>query len=915
VSKHGTSLKRALQMALPVQAAAPDRMLLRRFADEGDQEAFAALVRRHTAMVLGVCRRALPSATDAEDACQATFVILAEKAKTGRWEESVANWLFTTARRVARDARRAAERRRKRERRAAVPEAVEPIDQISGRELLAALDEELDRLPPIYREALVLFYLEHSARDEIAARLGVPPGTVKIRLERGRKKLGDGLTRRGVGLGAGLLALAATSPAGSPPPRLVEAILAAVSGHPPAAVAALVEGVAMNGVIKRAMLTAVGVVGIAALSIGVGSSTRTAANAGNEQPPAAKAAPEVPKRTAVSGRVLGPGGKPVAGAKLYLAVHTPGGLATARRATSGEDGRFRFLAARSEVTRPAARPWERPGVLACAPGYGPDWVTFDGGGPPGELTLRLVEDHPIRGRILDQDGRPVAGARVRVESFLAYPGDGLDKTLDEYRKGGYGMGAPAKTWNGRLPEPAEGATTDAAGRFRLRGLGRERLVQLRVEQRSIAHASLWAVTLEVAKPVVRLSGPARIYGATFDHLAAVARPIRGVVRDQATGKPLAGVQVRTAGMTFRTDAEGRFEVLGCGKSPRYVLQAQPADGQLYFTAEAELFDTPGLGPLSCEFKLIPGIPVRGRAVDRRTGKAVAGARVYYYPLRPNPFVTRLRVAYAHAEGASAATTGKDGSFALAALPGPGVLAVESPFPHPYMSALLTRQELVDFLGDKKAGSGDEHLLTQLPDPGLLSGIVQRRYQALALLNPGEKTQGVKRDVELDPGRALEGVVTGPDGKPLRGATLKLGGGRIDCSAFRVSGLNPRRTYELLFEHPARKLALCTRVRGDQAGPLTARLEPYGSVTGRILDRDGQPVPGAVVHLCHEGSSDWEVNVKTGGDGRFRADGLVPGQKYWATLDGGTPLYRSITIEAGKVKNLGDARNNRPGEGG
>jgi DNA-directed RNA polymerase specialized sigma24 family protein len=83
-----------------------DLDLLTRF-NAGDEEAFTALVERHGGMVLGVCSRALPTLQDAEDACQATFLVLASKARNGRWQTSVANWLYTTARRVASRARRA----------------------------------------------------------------------------------------------------------------------------------------------------------------------------------------------------------------------------------------------------------------------------------------------------------------------------------------------------------------------------------------------------------------------------------------------------------------------------------------------------------------------------------------------------------------------------------------------------------------------------------------------------------------------------------------------------------------------------------------------------------------------------------------------------------------------------------------
>src|SRR5262245_15584177 len=211
--------------AAAVATSPTDRVLLAKFI-EGDEAAFAALVTRHTGMVLGVCRRALHNAQDAEDACQAVFLILARKAGRERWQLSIANWLYTTARRVAARAARAAARRAKREARVNPAPSESPLDLMTGREAFATLDEELDKLPAIYREPLVLCYLEGLTRDETAARLGVPAATLKSQLERGRKKLGDALTRRGVTLGAGLLAVTVTSRAGASPPRLVNAVLA-----------------------------------------------------------------------------------------------------------------------------------------------------------------------------------------------------------------------------------------------------------------------------------------------------------------------------------------------------------------------------------------------------------------------------------------------------------------------------------------------------------------------------------------------------------------------------------------------------------------------------------------------------------------------------------------------------------------
>ena len=135
---------------------ATDRELLARFADLGDEAAFAAVVHRHTTMVLGVCKRVLHSQADAEDACQAVFVVLVKKASATRWQASLANLLYATARKVAANARLATARRTRREGLAAVPEAAPPAETITGQELIGALDEELDRLPPLYREPLVL---------------------------------------------------------------------------------------------------------------------------------------------------------------------------------------------------------------------------------------------------------------------------------------------------------------------------------------------------------------------------------------------------------------------------------------------------------------------------------------------------------------------------------------------------------------------------------------------------------------------------------------------------------------------------------------------------------------------------------------------------------------------------------------
>jgi RNA polymerase sigma factor (sigma-70 family) len=178
-----------------------DAQLLERFATCGDEQAFAALVQRHGSLVLGVCRRILQSAHDAEDAFQATFLVLARRASAIRKPDSVASWLYEVAYRLARKMKAETIKRRQRQEKVRPPAPVAPAD-LAARELHGVLDEELRRLADKYRQPLLLCYLEGLTQEEAAAQLGWPRGTLKRRLERGRDLLKSQLARRGLGLGA-----------------------------------------------------------------------------------------------------------------------------------------------------------------------------------------------------------------------------------------------------------------------------------------------------------------------------------------------------------------------------------------------------------------------------------------------------------------------------------------------------------------------------------------------------------------------------------------------------------------------------------------------------------------------------------------------------------------------------------------
>jgi RNA polymerase sigma factor (sigma-70 family) len=189
--------------------------LLEKFARRRDGSAFETLVKRHGPMVLAVCQRVLQNSQDAEDAFQATFLVLVRKAGSIGQPELLANWLYGVAYRTALKARASAARRSEHERQAVSMPTSDPLLDVAWRELRALLDEELSRLPEKYRAPLVLCYLQGKTNEEAARQLGWPIGSMSARLARGREMLRDRLASRDKALPAGLFLMVLTQKAGA----------------------------------------------------------------------------------------------------------------------------------------------------------------------------------------------------------------------------------------------------------------------------------------------------------------------------------------------------------------------------------------------------------------------------------------------------------------------------------------------------------------------------------------------------------------------------------------------------------------------------------------------------------------------------------------------------------------------------
>jgi RNA polymerase sigma factor (sigma-70 family) len=288
-----------------------DGQLLERFVKTQDESAFETLLQRHGPMVLGLCRSILHDAHDADDAFQATFLVLARKASSIRKSPSVASWLYGVAHRTALRAKINSAKRRVKERQAGDMSHSDDVGELGRQELRSVVHEELQRLPEKYRAPLVLCYLEGKTNESAASELGWPAGSMAKRLSRGRDLLRERLAYRGVALPAGMLAvvLGESAATASVPPLLLEATLksavlyagkASALGMMTSTAATLADGVVQAMSWSRLQIAALLLLAVGLIGSGAGllafSSLGDNANAANDPnaPVAVSADPQTP---------------------------------------------------------------------------------------------------------------------------------------------------------------------------------------------------------------------------------------------------------------------------------------------------------------------------------------------------------------------------------------------------------------------------------------------------------------------------------------------------------------------------------------------------------------------------------------------------------------------------------------------
>ncbi len=608
-------------------------------------------------------------------------------------------------------------------------------------------------------------------------------------------------------------------------------------------------------------------------------------------------APETAEQR-VPGRVVDAAGKPVAKARVYAIRQTVRNhrarvaIEIAAEIASDEDGRFQL-----PVSASSARMFGRNHqvektsiVVAVADGYGPDWHHLGEGPLPQELGFRLVKDTvPLAGRILDLEGRPIAGVRVRVRSMAA-AASGLEEWIAKARNNPARISDDAWTRMDREAGPkvayfpsskalTEGlpmyptAVSDKNGRFQITGLGPDRHVTLELVGPTIATAWVSAVTREMA-PVPEPSMDPRIrqqvcYGAKFDYSAEPMQVITGVVRDADTKEPLVGaamIVLQYAGALLdvsdlqgspsaTTDEKGRYRIVGMPKPPDgaraiRLIVAPPAD-QPYFRTDVSVPKAAGLEPVELNVDLKRAVWVTGRVTDKATGKGVQ-SQVSYYPYLDNPAAPKyanfipglLSVGWGDDYA-----TGPDGTFRLPAIVGRGVVLAVGLDGGRYQVAAGA-----DEIPWKSDPAAERRLVYHIHGPELANTV--RAVEIAADQNEARcdlELVPLDRQVIrlLDPqGRGVKGVkVVGDFPRSAVGQWQSFYHVKPqETDAVEVFGLAMDGRRLILLHHADRQLGRA--VVANPATTTAVTLEPFATISGRILDSHGKAVAN-VERLCDD----------------------------------------------------------------
>ncbi|MFI5453829.1 MAG: sigma-70 family RNA polymerase sigma factor [Isosphaerales bacterium] len=842
-------------------AGLTDRQLLERFnarRDPAGEMAFAALVTRHGPMVLDICRQLLHDLHHAEDAFQAVFLVLARKSRSIREPDLLGNWLYGVALRTARKAKVRLARQRKNEEGDSMRRpgsgsiaAVEPMVPVAEQPTLAreeaeALHSEIARLPGPFRLPVVLCYFEGLTLDEAARRLHWPAGTVRSRLARARDKLRRGLTHRGVALPSAALT-AALSP--RPASAQISAYLCdattraaihfaagqAAAQAVSASATTLAQEVLRSMLLNKLKFTVLTLLTLGAVATGAGYLSHSMAMmndepqkapAGRQQPAAKVDEPNraAPGRMIVAGRVLDPAGKPLARVPVDIIGRPRVPWVATRedveprimlgRGMTGPDGRFRL-----DATRTSADGFFEVDAMAAAPGSGLGWARLNPDAAQPEVDIRLKPEQIIRGKLIDVNAQPASGVELRIRSV------GRPTNTGMYDGVSVGTSRPPqglRVW----PSPV---TTDDQGRFTLAGIGRNLTVGFGVRDLRFARQGFQTQTddRDGPKDVALALQPSTIVEGRA--LAAdTGQPIAGALVEVASSQKESELQ---SGGRFRADDQGRFTA-NVQPGKYYRVQAFPPEGQPYLILRHEFEWTKGAVKKVVDVKLVRGVLIRGKVIERGTGRPLEGASVQYIASRNRGNLL---------DGWQGVVASRDdGSFQIVVSPGKGYLFVYGP----------TSGYILEAIGSRMLSYGQ---------PG------GERYYAHSIIPYEVKASDQPHEItaSLRPGKTIKGRVIGPEGQTVEKAeiitTLHFNYFHLNWrgdltvhvrdGSFELHGLDPERAARVSLLDADHQWGATVELSGKQADEeLTIRLQPCGQAKARFVGPGGKPVANIFPHF-------------------------------------------------------------------
>jgi beta-lactamase regulating signal transducer with metallopeptidase domain len=652
-------------------------------------------------------------------------------------------------------------------------------------------------------------------------------------------------------------------------------------------------------------------------------------------------------RLRLAGKVLKPNGDPAIGATVVL----EGFLSQ----FAGGEAKWTLVAKFSADARGAFdrdfdgrwRPGDSGGVRLSAimPGYGRSITVHPWTNELRSIVLRLAEDAPLRARVLNLEGRPIAGVRVEAVQVCPSKKEWIDRWLAEIPPHAIFSGIGGSTDEKGTQLKAVGQTapyfpavsmeldpvaelpssvTDAEGKVEISGLGRERLVLLKIIGPGIAAAKLYALT-HPTKPIEFnfdfRPNPKRvfsIYGSEFDYIAAPGIVVTGVVRDDETKKPIAGAIVasdslegqRTSSggnLSATTDAEGRYRLEGLSRNCRLTITVTRPDSA-YLESDLEVRSSRPFEPVRQDILLKRGLWAVGRAYNIKTGHPVA-ATLYYTPFRSNEFARKSRRSgtMGFLDDAPAGHTSDEGRFRIPILAGRGVIALRCASGDyvPAFGASKSRE-----LSDRK---------TDIPT---FDTLVPKWFDAVAEVDIKPDAAELRIDMPVDPGQDVVFKFVDHAGHRLSGVRVEglipRRAGLTRTDTITIPATSPDETrigwikHKELDQTQHQEGGLCKFLHfkptpGERERTIT--LEPPAVLTGRLVSPAGEPLRDVLIDCSYEtgyNSIGQFPEARTDAQGRFRYEIPGGGPFQVASRSGSFfSLARDLTVQSGEQVDFGE----------